>query len=62
MYRANLEGAEIPVQIMSQADTAFALNLGDMEIVKIYVPEEFAEEAAEIIKSINDEQNNDQES
>ena len=62
MYRANLEGADIPVQVMSQADSAFVMNIGDLEIVKIYVPEQFAEAALEIINSINDEQNIDPES
>jgi hypothetical protein len=53
MYRANLEGAGIPVNILSQVDTARAPTLGDLAIVKIYVLSPFATEAKEIIDAIN---------
>lgn len=53
MYRAYLEGASIPVNILSQVDSAYSLSVGDLAVVKIYVLSPFAAEAREIIDSIN---------
>ncbi len=53
MYRAYLESASIPVNILSQVDSAYSLSVGDLAVVKIYVLSPFAVEAKEIIDSIN---------
>ncbi len=53
MYKANLEGAGIPVNILSQVDTSRMLTVGELAIVKIYVKSPFVTLAEEIIKEIN---------
>jgi len=53
MYKANLESADIPVQVLSQVDTTRNFTLGDLAIVKILVPKEFADDALNIINAIN---------
>jgi hypothetical protein len=51
-FKANLEGANIPVQILSQFDTAMMLTLDELAIVKIFVPETDYIEALAIIRDI----------
>ena len=51
-FKANLEGADIPVQILSQVDTSRMLTVGDLAIVKIYVPSSCYEDALLIIRDI----------
>lgn len=53
MYKANLEGAGIPVNILSQVDTSRMLTVGGLAIVKIFVKSPFVTLAEEIIKEIN---------
>ena len=53
MYKANLEGAGIPVSILSQVDSTRMLTVGNLAIVKIYVPKQFLNTAKEIINAIN---------
>jgi hypothetical protein len=52
MYKANLEGAGIPAQVLLQVDSMRQLTLGDLAIAKIFVPSEQVVEAQEIIKAI----------
>ncbi len=52
-YKANLEGADIPVQILSQFDTSRMITIGDFAVVKIFVPEEYYDDAKKIIDDIN---------
>ncbi len=52
MIKANLESAEIPVQILSQVDTTRMLNIGNLAIVKIFVPYQYQYEARRILKQI----------
>ncbi len=53
MYKANLEGAGIPVNILSQVDTSRMFTVGGLAIVKIYVKSPFVTLAEQIIKEIN---------
>lgn len=53
MYKANLEGACIPVSILSQVDSTRMLTVGNLAIVKIYVPKQFLKTAKDIINAIN---------
>lgn len=55
MLKANLEGAGIPVRILSQVDTVRMLTVGNLAIVKIYVPSPFYTDALEIVKTIENE-------
>jgi hypothetical protein len=56
MFKANLEGAGIPTQILSQLDSSRMFTIGELAIVKIYVLSPYATEAKEIIQEI--EKNN----
>jgi hypothetical protein len=55
MIKANLESAEIPVQLLSQIDSTEKLNLGNLAIVKIFVPYQYMYEAGRIMKTILNE-------
>ncbi len=59
-YKANLEGAGIPVQILSQFDTSRMITIGDFAVVKIFVPDEYYDDAIEIINDINNSTNNNE--
>ena len=52
MFRANLESADIPVQLMPQVDSTRQFTIGGLAIVKIYVPSPMAIDALDIIKAI----------
>ncbi len=52
MFKANLEGADIPVQVLSQVDTTRMFTLGNLAVAKLFVPEQFAAEAIAIINLI----------
>ena len=52
MFKANLENAGIPTQILSQVDTSRMLTIGDLAIVKIFVPSPKLKEATELIAAI----------
>lgn len=52
MFKANLESAGIPVRILSQLDTTRMFTVGELAIVKIFVPSTFEKDAKMIIDSI----------
>ncbi len=52
MFKVNLESAGIPVQILSQFDSPHQLTVGNLAIVKIYVPSIYETDAREIIEQI----------
>ena len=52
MFKANLESADIPVHILSQVDSMRQFTVGELAVVKIYVPSIYETEALEIIKAI----------
>jgi hypothetical protein len=53
MYKSMLEGAEIPVSILSQIDSTRMFTIGDLAIVKIMVPRQYLKEAKQVIEDIN---------
>jgi len=57
MFKANLESADIPAHVLSQIDSTRQFTLGELSIVKIFVPSPLAVEAREIIDSIENSQN-----
>ena len=59
MFKANLESADIPVHILSQIDSTRQLTLGDLAIVKIFVPSIYESDAKAIIEQIESGVNND---
>jgi hypothetical protein len=52
MLKANIESSGIPVQILSQQDTSRMLTVGNLSIIKIYVPSDDYEEALQILIEI----------
>lgn len=60
-YLSNLE---IPSHILSKRDSAYSLNVGDMALVYLYVPQEYEKRAREALEEIdvdNDDTNNEEE-
>ncbi len=55
--QAMLEGGNIPVQILSQIDTTRMFTIGELAIIKIMVPIPYIDEANELVKSIEDDNN-----
>lgn len=53
MFKANLESAGIPVQILKQIDSTRMFTVGVLAIVKIFVPSPFITEAEDIIHAID---------
>ena len=53
MYKSLLEGAEIPVSILSQIDSTRMFTIGDLAVVKIMVPRQYLKEAQQVIEDIN---------
>lgn len=45
LARGFLSSRNIPSNIQSKRDTAFSLNVGEMSLVYLYVPEEFEKKA-----------------
>lgn len=45
MARNYLSNLQIPSNILSKRDSAYSLNVGEMALVYLYVPEEYEEEA-----------------
>ena len=52
MFKANLESADIPVHILSQVDSMRQFTVGELAIVKIYVPSIYETDARAIIEAI----------
>ncbi|MDC1069027.1 DUF2007 domain-containing protein [Candidatus Kapabacteria bacterium] len=52
MLKANLSGANIPCEILSQVDTTRMFSVGELAIVKLFVPSDNKEEATLIINDI----------
>lgn len=60
--KANLSGAGIACEILSQVDTTRMFTMGELAIVKLFVPADKLETAKEIIEAIiNSEDLNDDE-
>ena len=53
MFKANLESAGIPVQILKQIDSTRMFTVGVLAIVKIFVPSVYLQEAEDIINAID---------
>ena len=50
MAKNYLSNLQIPSNILSKRDSAYSLNVGEMALVYLYVPDEYEEEAREAIK------------
>ena len=47
-----LKDHTIPSQILSKRDTAYSLVVGEMALMYLYVPNEYAEQATDLLESI----------
>lgn len=50
MAKNYLSNLQIPSNILSKRDSAYSLNVGEMAIVYLYVPDEYEKEAREAIR------------
>lgn len=51
MVKNSLQNMEIPCQILSKRDSSFNVNSGDLAIIYVYVPNEFADQARKMIEN-----------
>tara|TARA_Y200000002_G_scaffold355374_1_gene336296 strand:+ start:13027 stop:13371 length:345 start_codon:yes stop_codon:yes gene_type:complete len=49
-----LKDQDVPSQILSKRDTAYSLVVGEMALMYLYVPNEYAEQAIDLLESIPD--------
>lgn len=66
MVKNYLSNLEIPANILSKRDSSYNLNVGDMALIYVYVPDEFAEKARKSIDAweeseLNDDVNSEEE-
>lgn len=52
-----LSDQRIPSNILSKRDTAYSLNVGEMALVYLYVPEHFEKKARKAIEEIQNDEN-----
>jgi hypothetical protein len=56
LAKSYLNDHQIPSQILSKRDSAYSLNVGLMAQVYLYVPEEFADKARQLVHEYLDQQ------
>ena len=49
-----LKDQDVPSQILSKRDTAYSLVVGEMALMYLYVPNEYSEQAIDLLESIPD--------
>jgi len=54
MAKNYLNSLQIPSNILSKRDRSYSLNIGEMSMVYLYVPNEFEEEAREALEELDD--------
>lgn len=52
MAQNYLSNMDIPSNILSKRDSAYSLNVGEMALVYLYVPKDYAEEAREALDEL----------
>lgn len=57
MVKNYLSNLRIPSNILSKRDSAYSLNIGEMALIYIYVPEEFEKKAIKAIARWKNENN-----
>lgn len=51
-YKSILDSADIPAEVLDQLDSTRNFTLGELSIVKLLVPAEYAIEARDIIEKV----------
>lgn len=54
MAKNYLSNLQIPSNILSKRDSAYSLNVGEMSLIYLYVPNEYEEEAREALQEWDD--------
>lgn len=62
MAKNYLSSLNIPSNILSKRDSAYSLTVGEMALVYLYVPKEYADEAREALKDWDYAEDEDPES
>lgn len=52
MVKNYLSNQKIPSNILSKRDSAYSLNIGEMSMVYLYVPDEFEKKARKAIEEL----------
>ncbi|MEX0823604.1 MAG: DUF2007 domain-containing protein [Balneolaceae bacterium] len=52
MVKNYLSNLKIPSNILSKRDSAYSLNIGEMSMVYLYVPDEFEKKARKAIEEL----------
>lgn len=53
LARSYLSNLEIPSNILSKRDRSYSLNIGEMSMVYLYVPQEFEEKARKALADLD---------
>lgn len=62
LAKSYLASLKIPSNILSKRDSSYSLNIGEMSMVYLYVPEEFEKKARKVLLALDgDEENEDTE-
>lgn len=59
MAKNYLANQKIPSNILSKRDSAHGLNIGEMSLIYLYVPEGFEKKARKALAELKDELNDD---
>lgn len=55
MVKGYLSNLNIPSNILSKRDSAYSLNVGEMAMVYLYVPQEFEKKARKALRNLEKE-------
>lgn len=59
MVKNYLSNQKIPSNILSKRDSAYSLNIGEMSMVYLYVPDEFEKKARKAIEELYSDSDSD---
>lgn len=58
LAKSYLASLKIPSNILSKRDSSYSLNIGEMSMVYLYVPEEFEKKARKVLRALDGEEEN----
>ncbi|TVQ01934.1 MAG: hypothetical protein EA359_12885 [Balneolaceae bacterium] len=59
LAKSYLASLKIPSNILSKRDSSYSLNIGEMSMVYLYVPEEFVKKARKALRALEEEEVDD---
>lgn len=60
LAKSYLADRKIPSNILNKRDSAHSLNIGEMSLIYLYVPEEFEKKARKALAELEDKLDDDQ--